>query len=66
MSHEDFLKELSSLINKANLEPVSDTPDYILAEYLWDCLVSYRNVINKRDEWFGVDMWSHNKLKIEK
>lgn len=66
MSQHEFLRNLTDLINQASLENMSDTPDYILAEYLFDCLVTYQNVVKKRDEWFGVDMWSANKLKSEK
>lgn len=63
MSHEEFLKELEHLINRASVENGSDTPDFMLAEYLGDCLIAYQKVVTKRDDWFGVDMWSENKLK---
>lgn len=58
-----FLKDLETLINKHSVENASDTPDFILAEYLGLCLSAYQQTITKRDNWFGVDMWNENKLK---
>lgn len=57
-----FLESLGELINMYSIENGSDTPDYLLAEYLSDCLIAYQKVVTKRDKWFGVDMWSENKL----
>jgi len=33
-----FARELAALINRHNIESQSDTPDYVLADYLIDCL----------------------------
>jgi len=35
----NFRKELEVSINSYNMEDISDTPDFILAEYLEDCLL---------------------------
>ena len=59
---QPFLKALEELINKYSKENESDTPDFILAEYMADCLRAYENTIKQRDRWFGVDMWSSDKL----
>lgn len=48
-----FIKELESLINRYSQEKPSDTPDYILAEYLADCLISYNSALRKRTAWYG-------------
>lgn len=37
-----FEKELESLINTHCLDSTSETPDFILASYLSDCLSAYR------------------------
>lgn len=58
-----FEKELQTLINKYNLENKSDTPDFILAEYLKNCLEAYNKAVQARDKWFNVDMWADNKIK---
>lgn len=58
-----FEKELEHLINKHSMENDSDTPDFILAQYMFTCLSAYQNAIKARDKWFGVDMWSENKIK---
>lgn len=38
---DDFRSELSALINKHCRENASDTPDYILADYLAACLDAF-------------------------
>jgi hypothetical protein len=48
-----FEKELKHLINRYSKENGSDTPDFILAEYLNDCLESFNKTISKREEWYG-------------
>jgi hypothetical protein len=44
-----FEQELTTLINKHSLENQSNTPDYILAQYLQSCLNAYT-----RDTWYGI------------
>ena len=46
-------KEIEQAINKHSLENGSDTPDFILAEYLTDCLRMFDKAVNKREEWYG-------------
>ena len=50
---EDFRLELRILINKHSMENGSDTPDFLLAEYLTDSLKAFDNVIQKREKWNG-------------
>ena len=47
-----FRKELRDLINKCSMENGSNTPDFILAEYLVDCLESFDKVTNARETWY--------------
>jgi hypothetical protein len=47
-----FLQELTSLINRHSMENDSDTPDFILAEYLLNCLNTYNQAVNTRDLWY--------------
>jgi hypothetical protein len=40
-------------INCASAENGSDTPDFILAEYLIDCLAAYDRALVAREKWYG-------------
>lgn len=51
----EFEKELKSLVNRYSIENASNTPDYILAQYLVDCLAVYAAAVQKRETWFGRD-----------
>lgn len=60
----EFQKELSSLINKYSRENMSDTPDFILAQYLEGCLTNYSIAVTKRDQWFfGKTVWGYKAEK---
>ena len=48
-----FEQELRKLINRESTENRSDTPDFILAEYLHSCLVAFENATNARERWCG-------------
>ena len=39
--------ELASVLNRYSQENASDTPDYILAAYLLDCLEAYNRAVNR-------------------
>ena len=49
----EFAKELESLINRHCQENESDTPDFILANYLRDCLSAFNEATNRRERWYG-------------
>lgn len=49
----NFEIELRNLINRYSMENVSDTPDFILAEYLMGCLELFGSTVNKREKWWG-------------
>lgn len=48
-----FIKELETLINRFSKENGSNTPDYILAEYINGCLANFNKTVMKRSEWYG-------------
>jgi hypothetical protein len=50
-----FMDELASLLNRYSKENGSDTPDFILAQYLSDCLAAWNRAVNERTEWYGRD-----------
>lgn len=52
MNEVAFQKELAVLINKYSMENGSNTPDFILAEYLCECLVAFNRATNRRTHWY--------------
>lgn len=51
----EFEKELGTLINKQSLENDSNTPDFILAQYLAGCLATFNVAVQQRETWHGRD-----------
>jgi hypothetical protein len=49
-----FQKELEKLINKYSIENHSNTPDFLLAQFIMNCLNSYIMVLKARDEWYTI------------
>ena len=49
-----FEKELEQLINKHSKENDSNTPDFILSDYLCRCLATFRGIVEEREKWYGV------------
>lgn len=54
MSEPEFRKELEHLINRQSMENGSNTPDFILAEYLSACLEAFDTAVASREKWYGV------------
>ncbi len=52
MNDNDFLRELTTLLNRYNTEKGSNTPDFILAEYLCACLDAFDDATDARDTWY--------------
>lgn len=50
---ESFQKKLEVLINQYSLENGSNTPDFILARYLDDCLQTFNTALKARNAWYG-------------
>lgn len=50
---KNFKKELEDLINSYSKENGSDTPDFILAEYLNKCLEAFDATVSRREAWYG-------------
>lgn len=49
----DFRKDIESAINCHNMEAGSDTPDWILAEYLAECLRVFDAAVAAREKWYN-------------
>jgi hypothetical protein len=46
-------EELKRAINHCSAENGSNTPDFILAEYLTDCLAAFEKASTTREKWYG-------------
>jgi hypothetical protein len=46
----NFLEDLVAILNKHNM---SDTPDWILAQYLMACLKTFNESVVLREKWHG-------------
>jgi hypothetical protein len=45
---EEVVREFAKVINRHSLEYLSNTPDYILAEYLLACLERFSDAVESR------------------
>ena len=45
--------EIRAAINGCSRENESNTPDFILAEYLMACLVAFESASRRREKWYG-------------
>lgn len=48
---DQFVKELENLINRYSKENDSDTPDFILARYMHNCLLNFNSTMKQRSIW---------------
>lgn len=46
-------QKLEVLLNEESRENQSNTPDFILAEYMMDCLKSFEKASVSRENWYG-------------
>ena len=49
-------KKLEELINEESRENDSNTPDFLLSEFMMNCLDAFELTSNKREVWFGVHL----------
>lgn len=58
-----FREALKVLINAYSQEQDSNTPDFILARYLDNCLKAYEIAVNRRDRWYSTKLSPNSKVK---
>lgn len=61
-----LMGDIKELLNSHSREQDSDTPDFILAEYLMACLEAFEVGVNRRDVWYGVNPSPANKIMVSK
>jgi hypothetical protein len=52
-SEAGFRSELQQLLNRYSMENGSNTPDFVLASFLTQCLLSFDIAVKARDTWHG-------------
>jgi len=50
---KEIVKGFANVINRYSLENGSNTPDFILGEYLFDCLQLFDKAYYKRQTWYS-------------
>ena len=56
MSDKDFRRKLEHLLNSESMENGSNTPDFILADFLFGCLRAFDAATARRDVWYDVKL----------
>ena len=51
----DLESALSAALNRFSAENASNTPDWILAQYLLGCLAAWNTAVQQRETWYGRD-----------
>lgn len=49
---DQFRRKLEALINEFSLESGSNTPDFLLSDYLADCLLLFDKTLKAREMWY--------------
>ena len=50
-SRASLFRDLRDLLNRHSVEGESNTPDFILADYMLGCLQIYENTLRRRTAW---------------
>lgn len=53
VSGNDLEAALSAALNRFSAGNQSDTPDWILAQFLLGCLTAWNKGIQQREKWYG-------------
>ena len=56
-----FREALGRVINCYSMENGSNTPDWILAAYLNNCLQAFDGAVKEREKWYGRELVSSEK-----
>ena len=48
-------EDIQAAINQHSAENTSNTPDFILAQYLEQCLAAFDTAVQQRETWYGRD-----------
>ena len=51
--HSLFVIEIAAVLNRHGAENGSDTPDWILAQFITDALEAWNKAVLAREQWYG-------------
>lgn len=51
LKYDNFVRDIAAVCNRYSIENNSDTPDFMLAEFMTGCLNVYENTLRARTEW---------------
>lgn len=60
---DNLRSEITRALNRASAENGSDTPDFVLANYLMDCLRAFDQATLQRSHWLGLHQTINGDLK---
>lgn len=63
MEKSELENKLRDLLNSESREQDSNTPDFILAEFMMNCLDAFELASNKREVWYDVELTPTETLK---
>lgn len=63
---ENLRKELSALLNSYSRENESNTPDFILADFMLKCLQAFDEAAAERERWYGIHLEPGQSPKVIK
>ena len=46
--YDEFVRDIATVINRHSWERFSNTPDFVLAEYMVGCLTVFENTLDNR------------------
>ena len=67
MNKKEIIEGFAEVINRNNVEAESNTPDFVLAAYLYGCLESFNTAVVYRAAWYsGGDESTGNRIMESK
>jgi hypothetical protein len=60
MALTGFQQELEHLCNRYSVEHGSDTPDFVLAQFIVGCLEAWNGAVKRREKWYGREIGTEN------
>ena len=58
----DLRKKIIEAVNSECAEKTSNTPDWILAQYLISCLDAFDTGVKQRERWYDRDVWPQKEV----
>lgn len=52
-TRKEIVRDFAEVVNKHSLENLCNTPDFILGEYLFQCLMNYNDAVVSRNNWYA-------------